>query len=69
MRFLHHSNIRELTAADFGRSHIGSSFTDFLKEDGPYENVTAHATKRVLAWQIEQAMHAQGPTNAEMAKA
>jgi hypothetical protein len=32
--------------------HIGSSFSDFLKEEGIYEDVTAHAVKRVLAWQI-----------------
>jgi hypothetical protein len=48
--------------------HIGSSFSDFLKEEGIYEEVTAHAVKRVLAWQIEQAMKEQGITKVEMAK-
>lgn len=48
--------------------HLGSSFSDFLKEDGIYEEVTAHAIKRVLAWQIEQAMKAQGITKREMAR-
>ena len=48
--------------------HIGSSFGDFLKEEGIYEAVTAHAVKRVLAWQISQAMKAQGITKVEMAK-
>jgi antitoxin HicB len=48
--------------------HIGSSFADFLKEEGLYEDVTAHAIKRVLAWQIEQAMRAQGLTKVAMAK-
>ena len=48
--------------------HIGSSFADFLKEEDLYEDVTAHAIKRVLAWQIEQAMQAQGLTKVEMAK-
>ena len=48
--------------------HIGSSFADFLKEEGLYEEVTAYASKRVLAWQIEQAMKAQGLTKVEMAK-
>jgi DNA-binding Xre family transcriptional regulator len=47
---------------------IGSSFADFLREEGLYEDVTAHAIKRVLAWQIEQAMHAKGLTKVEMAK-
>ena len=46
--------------------HIGSSFEDFLKEEGLYEEVTAHAVKRVLAWQIEQAMKEQGITKMEM---
>jgi hypothetical protein len=48
--------------------HIGSSFADFLKEEGIFEEVTAHASKRVLAWQIEQAMQAQGLTKVAMAK-
>jgi RNA-binding protein YhbY len=48
--------------------HIGSAFSDFLKEEGIYEEVTAHAIKRVLACQIEQAMKAQGLTKVEMAK-
>ncbi|HET6234107.1 MAG TPA: XRE family transcriptional regulator [Acetobacteraceae bacterium] len=48
--------------------HIRSAFSDFLKEEGLYEEVTAHAIKRALAWQIEQAMKAQGLTKAEMAK-
>jgi len=48
--------------------HIGSSFGDFLKEEGIYEDVTAHAVKRVLAWQIARAMKEQGITKVEMAK-
>jgi antitoxin HicB len=48
--------------------HIGSSFSDFLKEEGIYEEVTVHAVKRVLAWQIEQEMKSQGITKVEMAK-
>jgi antitoxin HicB len=48
--------------------HIGTSFADFLKQEGLYEEVTAHAVKRVLAWQIEQAMQAQGLTKVAMAK-
>ena len=48
--------------------HIGSAFSDFLKEEGIYEEVTAHAIKRVLAWQIEQEMKTQGLTKVEMAK-
>jgi len=48
--------------------HIGSSFDDFLKDEGIHEEATAHAIKRVLAWQIEQAMAEQGITKSEMAK-
>lgn len=48
--------------------HLGSTFEDFLKDEGTYEEVTAHAIKRVLAWQIEEAMKAQGITKSEMAK-
>jgi hypothetical protein len=48
--------------------HIGSSFDDFLKDEGIREEATAHAIKRVLAWQIEQAMTEQGLTKSAMAK-
>lgn len=48
--------------------HYGSSFDDFLKEEGIYEEATAHAIKRVIAWQIEEAMRAQGITKTEMAR-
>ena len=48
--------------------HIGSTFSDFLNQEGLYEDVTAHAIKRVLAWQIEQEMKTQGLTKVEMAK-
>ena len=49
-------------------SPIGSSFEDFLKEEGIYEEVQAQAVKEVLAWQIEQAIKTQGLTKAEMAR-
>ena len=48
--------------------HQGSSFDDFLKEEGIYEEVTATAMKRVLAWQIAQAMKKQRVTKSTMAK-
>jgi len=48
--------------------HIGSSFGDYLKEEGIYEDVGAHAVKRVLAWQIAEAMKKEGITKVEMAK-
>lgn len=48
--------------------HQGSSFDDFLKEEGIYEEVTACAMKRVLAWQIAQAMKKKRVTKSAMAK-
>ena len=36
--------------------HIGSSFDDFLKEEGIYEEATGHAIKRVIAWQLAEVM-------------
>ncbi|MFZ6046268.1 Fis family transcriptional regulator [Pseudomonas sp. CR3202] len=39
--------------------HIGSDFDDFLAEQGLAEEVSAAALKRVIAWQIEQAMKEQ----------
>lgn len=48
--------------------HVGSTFEAFLNEESLYEDVTAHAIKRVLAWQIEEAMRAQGLTKVAMAK-
>ena len=38
------------------RENMGSSFDDWLREEGIYEKVTAAAIKRVLARQIEHAM-------------
>jgi hypothetical protein len=38
------------------KKHIGSSFDDFLAEDGRLEEATAIAMRRVIAWRIEQEM-------------
>jgi len=45
--------------------HIGSEFDDFLREDGTQEEVTAAALKRVIAWQLAQAMKAKGISKTE----
>ena len=47
---------------------IGSSLPDFVREEGMYEDATNYAIKRVLAWQVEQAMREQGITKVEMAR-
>ncbi|MFN3581608.1 MAG: Fis family transcriptional regulator, partial [Pseudomonas sp.] len=39
--------------------HIGSDFDDFLAEQGLGEEVTAAALKRVISWQISEAMRLQ----------
>ena len=47
--------------------HIGSSFDDFLAEEGLLEEANAIAAKRVIAWQLAQAMKHAGITKTEMA--
>ena len=47
--------------------HIGSDFDDFLKEEGIQEEVTAAAIKRVIAWQLAEAMKRMHITKTEMA--
>jgi antitoxin HicB len=48
--------------------HIGSDFDAFLAEQGELEEATAVAVKRVIAWQIEQAMQATGVNKSALAK-
>ena len=38
---------------------MGSNFDDFLNEDGLIEEVSAGALKRVIAWQLAEAMKSQ----------
>jgi len=48
--------------------HSGSTFDSFLEEQGIREEVEAVAIKRVLAWQLEQAMKKQRTTKRAMAR-
>lgn len=48
--------------------HIGSSFDDFLEEEGIRDEVEAVAIKRVLARKVAAAMKAEGLTKTAMAK-
>jgi antitoxin HicB len=50
------------------RDHCGSTVDNFLEEEGIREEVEAVAIKRVLAWQLEQAMQEQQKTKQAMAK-
>lgn len=47
--------------------HIGSTFDDFLREEGIFEETQAVAIKRVIAWQLAETMKAQGITKTRMA--
>ena len=46
----------------------GSTFSAFLKDEGTYDETTAVAVKRVLAFQLEQAMEKQHLSKNQMAK-
>ena len=48
--------------------HSGSAFDSFLEEEGVLAEAEAVALKRVIAWQIEQAMAAKRITKNVMAK-
>lgn len=48
--------------------HRGTWFDDFLKEEGIYEEIQASAIKRVLAWQLRQAMEQEALSKNQMAK-
>ena len=50
------------------KGRVGSSFDAFLKAEGRYEDAQAVAIKRVLAWQIEDAMKKGDVTKCEMAR-
>ncbi len=48
--------------------HIGSDFDDFLAEENLAEEVSAAALKRVIAWQIAEAMKAQNISKKALAE-
>ena len=53
---------------DDEKGTVGSAFDDFLKQHGDYDATNEQAVKRVLAFQLAEAMQAQGITKVEMAK-
>ena len=55
-------------STDIEKGKAGQSFEDFLREEGTYGETTEVAIKRVLAFQLEQAMKEQNISKAEMAK-
>ena len=48
--------------------HTGSSFDSFLEEEGILEEVQAIAIKRVIAWQLAEAMKAGNISKKAMAE-
>lgn len=46
----------------------GSTFSAFLKDEGNYDETTAVAVKRILAFQLEQAMEKEHLSKNQMAK-
>ena len=49
-------------------NHLGSSFDEFLEEEGLLEASEAVATKRVLAFQLARVMAEQQVSKADMAR-
>jgi hypothetical protein len=48
--------------------HRGSSFDDFLREEGLYEDAEETAIRRVIAWQLQQEMETKRISKSEMAR-
>jgi len=48
--------------------HLGSSFDDFLTEEGLLAEAEAVAIKGVIAYQVEQLMNEQNLTKTEMSR-
>lgn len=55
-------------AKEISGVHSGSSFDNFLEEEGIREEVESAAIKRVLAWQFEREMDRQHKTKQAMAR-
>ncbi|MFP5414433.1 MAG: helix-turn-helix domain-containing protein [Gammaproteobacteria bacterium] len=47
--------------------HIGTDFDEMLESDGIREEVVAAAIKRVISWQLSEAMQKKKITKTEMA--
>jgi DNA-binding Xre family transcriptional regulator len=48
--------------------HIGSSFDEFLAEEGLLHEATVEATKRTIAWQVAEEMRTRRISKSEMAR-
>lgn len=50
------------------KEYVGSKLDDLLEEEGLLDAVEAVATKRVLAYQMQEAMKEEGVSKIELAK-
>jgi len=50
------------------KKHIGSSFDDFLKEEGIYDEVVVAATKKALAFKLQQLMKEMNISKSALAR-
>ena len=50
------------------KKNVGTSFDDFLADEGLLVDATVESIKRVLAWQIAKTMQEESITKTEMAK-
>ena len=50
------------------KGRIGSLLDDFLKDEGVYNEVETVAVKRVIAWQLEEAMKVRRMSKLQMAR-
>jgi DNA-binding Xre family transcriptional regulator len=50
------------------KARVGQPFDELLKQDGMQEEVHAAAIKRVIAWQLAEAMKARHISKSEMAR-
>ncbi|MEM7058392.1 MAG: helix-turn-helix transcriptional regulator [Pseudomonadota bacterium] len=55
-------------SAEIEKGKAGDLFEDFLKEQGTFEATNEQAVKRVLAFQLAEAMKEQRISKVEMAK-
>lgn len=57
-----------MTSKNKMNPHVGSSFDDFLAEEGLLADAESVAIKRVIAFQISQLMEDEGISKTEMAR-
>lgn len=57
-----------MTSKNKMNPHVGSSFDDFLAEEGLLADAESVAIKRVIAFQVSQLMEDEGISKTEMAR-